>query len=184
MTLLAISGSPSTPSINEQLLRCACSMAARHEIDLVSVRDIEAPFYSAEEEDGPGIPPAVHDLWARMEAADGILFATPEYNGGMPARLKNTVDWISRVGGMGKFFPRPLLLLSTSTGRRGGATVLQSLEKRMPWWGATLVGSFSLPKYGEFFDAAAGRIVQPDKEAELRALIAALEDAADARSND
>ena len=55
MTLLALSGSPSNPSINEQLLRCACSMVTRHEVDFVSVRDVEAPFYSAEEEDGPGI---------------------------------------------------------------------------------------------------------------------------------
>jgi chromate reductase, NAD(P)H dehydrogenase (quinone) len=43
-------------------------------------------------------PPAkVLELKARVRAADGILFVTPEYNYSVPGVLKNAITWASAL---------------------------------------------------------------------------------------
>ena len=44
-------------------------------------------------------PEVVRDLKARVKAADGLLFVTPEYNHSIPGPLKNAIDWLSRPSG-------------------------------------------------------------------------------------
>ena len=77
--------------------------------------------------------------------------ASPEYNGSLPAAFKNVVDWLSRMD-MKVFHHKPVMALSTSPGRNGGATNLAQLEKLLPWWGAELTGIFSLPRFNETFN--------------------------------
>jgi NAD(P)H-dependent FMN reductase len=54
------------------------------------------PFYN-EELDTPGtVPGPARALRDAVQRADALLLATPEYNGSLPAVLKNAIDWISR----------------------------------------------------------------------------------------
>ncbi len=58
----------------------------------VELKDI--PFYDADIESA-GEPEAVKRLKAAIADADGVIMVTPEYNNGMPAILKNAIDWAS-----------------------------------------------------------------------------------------
>ena len=95
MKLIALSGSLRKASFNTRL---AHAMAARApdgvEIEVATCHGI--PLYDGDLEKAEGVPPAVVDLRERIQAADGLVLITPEYNAGMPGVLKNTLDWLSR----------------------------------------------------------------------------------------
>ena len=65
-----------------------------------------------------GIPAAVTALQGQIMASDGVLLATPEYNGGIPGVFKNAIDWLSRPGADAKrmFHGRPFALMGATPG--------------------------------------------------------------------
>ncbi len=148
--ILAFSGSYSQDSINHKLAEYASSLMNNVEVSIINLSDFEAPFYSKEGESENGIPSTIKALRLLFDNADGFILSTPEYNGSIPAGLKNTLDWISRMDGK-IFQDKPVLLMATSPGARGGLSVLNHLSTVMPFWGAELIGPFSLPKFGENF---------------------------------
>jgi len=146
-TILAFSGSLSSDSINHRLIEFAAPLLNGLDVQTVSLRDFAMPLYSRDIEQ-EGVPEKVKELRALFDAADGFLISVPEYNSSIPAGFKNAVDWLSRTGGK-PFQDKPVLLMSATPGGRGGASVQEHLLKVMPFWGANVVGSFSLPKFGE-----------------------------------
>jgi chromate reductase, NAD(P)H dehydrogenase (quinone) len=93
--ILAVSGSLRAGSYNTSLLRAVETMAPDTlRLEIITPRGV--PLYDGDEENEHGIPAVVEDLKARMRAADGLIFATPEYNFSMPGVLKNMIDWLSR----------------------------------------------------------------------------------------
>lgn len=147
--VLAFSGSLSSDSINRELLIYALSHHSRVEPRLISLQEHPIPLFSTDLE-REGIPANVSALRALFDSADGYMLAVPEYNSSIPAGFKNVVDWLSRTGGK-TFQDKPVLLLSTSPGVRGGASVQQHLLRVLPFWGAQVVASYSLPKFKENF---------------------------------
>ncbi len=94
MKLLGISGSLRRASFNSALLRAAQELAsAGVEIEDFGLHDL--PLFNQDVED-EGDPEAVRAFKDAIRAADGLLFACPEYNGGVTGVLKNAVDWASR----------------------------------------------------------------------------------------
>jgi chromate reductase len=77
-----------------------------------------------------GLPAPVAALRERLQRADGVLFATPEYNFSIPGGLKNLIDWVSRGEGQ-PFANKPVALLSAAAGPLGGARVQYDLRKVM-----------------------------------------------------
>lgn len=149
--ILTISASNSSKSINSQLLAFAVEKISGHQITNLDIRDYPLPFYSSDREETDGFPEnakKVLDLFTQTEA---FILASPEHNGSIPAEFKNMIDWISRMGesGVPMFGKKPVLLLSTSPGPRGGSTNLQNLSKIMPFWGADIRGTHSV---GSFYD--------------------------------
>jgi NAD(P)H-dependent FMN reductase len=159
-TILAFSGSLSSDSINHRLIEHAAPLTEGVEVRIISLRDFPMPLYSRDIEQEV-IPENVKELRALFDAADGFLVSVPEYNSSVPAGFKNAIDWLSRTGGR-TFQDKPVLLMSATPGGRGGASVQEHLLKVMPFWGANVVGSFSLPKFNENF-------VDGKLEGELRA---------------
>jgi chromate reductase, NAD(P)H dehydrogenase (quinone) len=157
--ILAFSGSFSIDSINQQLIVHATELLEDADVSIIRLSDYEAPIYRKELELKLGIPPSIQELKLLFDEADGFLISTPEYNSSIPSGLKNTLDWISRMEGK-IFQDKPVLLMSASPGGRGGQSVLNHLRGVLPFWGAQLVGTFSLPKFGENFSE--GRIINSE----------------------
>lgn len=94
-----ISGSTRTGSINAQLVK-AVSLVFKDlgaKPTIISLKDYEMPIYDGDYEEANGVPKSVKNLIRRLKGFDGVFISTPEYNGGLPALLKNTIDWTTRV---------------------------------------------------------------------------------------
>src|SRR5690606_1840322 len=95
------------------------------EVSRISLADYPLPIYDADLERTDGIPENARRLARILAAHDGLLIATPEYNNSVPALLKNTLDWISRVREDGGHPLRPFrgkvaALCSSSDGKFAG----------------------------------------------------------------
>jgi len=91
--LLAISGSLRRSSTNTALLGAASLLAP--EGMTIELYDGLAglPHFNPDLDIEP-LPVSVADLRARVGAADGLLFSSPEYARGVPGSLKNALDWL------------------------------------------------------------------------------------------
>ena len=120
--LVGFAGSLRAGSYNRALLAAAARvMPAGSALEILPVDEV--PLYNADIESREGIPPGVVLLKERIAAADGLVIATPEYNGGIPGIAKNVIDWISRppediAGVMGG---RAVALMGATTGGMGTA---------------------------------------------------------------
>ncbi|SMC31916.1 NADPH-dependent FMN reductase [Moheibacter sediminis] len=161
--ILAFTGSNHSKSINRQLLQFALELIDKRsfEITEIDLRDYSPVMLSLDEEKQNGLPAETQKLHELMHNFDGYIIASPEHNSSVPAFLKNITDWLSRKEL--KFFnEKPVLLLSTSQGGRGGKTnlaVLESVYSRM--FSAKITGTFSLPSFSQNFQD--GKIVNDEE---------------------
>ncbi|EPX84947.1 NADPH-dependent FMN reductase [Salipiger mucosus] len=111
-TILGISGSLRRGSFNAGLLRAAVEHAP--EGTTIDPRGIQGvPLYDADLE-AEGTPEAVLALREALQAADGLLLVTPEYNNGIPGVFKNAIDWMASGEGAKLFQGKPVALLGAS----------------------------------------------------------------------
>ena len=159
--LLGISGSLRAGSFNTALLRNAADLLpAGSTLEVATLHGV--PLYDGDAEAKDGIPAAVAALKEKVMACDGLLLATPEYNGGIPGVFKNAIDWMSRpTADLGKVFGgRRVGLVGASAGGFGTVlaqdawlSVLRKLGTQ-PWFGGTVMVS----RAGQAFDGE-GRLV-------------------------
>lgn len=148
--IIAFSGSNSKDSINQKLVHAVAGLIENHDVEVIDLRDYTAPLYGIDLETEEGIPASMTALKSKMNEADGFIISTPEHNGSMPAVLKNTFDWLSRIE-QKILNDKPTVFLSTSPGPRGGASALGHLVDIMPYRGAKIVGNYSLGNFGEHY---------------------------------
>jgi len=146
MRVLGISGSLRSGSHNTSLLR----EAGRHMRDGVEYAIYdglrEIPPYD-EDLDAEGTPAAVADLKQAIAEADGVLFATPEYNSSIPGQLKNAIDWVSRPFASNPLRNKPVAVIGSSTGMFGAMWAQAELRKVLAATGARVVDAeLSVPK--------------------------------------
>jgi chromate reductase len=117
--IAGICGSLREGSYNLRALEYAKTVAPEGvELDIIRINDVE-PFNADVE--AKGWPPGVKALRDRVEAADAVLLASPEYNYGVPGVLKNATDWLSRPTGKGPISDKPLAVMGASTSYSGTA---------------------------------------------------------------
>lgn len=161
--VIAFAGSNSSTSINAQLVKYTSSLISAGEVEFLDLRAYDAPIYSADIEK-EGIPEPIKKLVSKLSTADAYIIGTPEHNGSLTAFLKNTIDWASRVeanflGG------KPVMLLSTSKGKRGAASSLEDLNNKMKYFAGEVQSTFSLGSFAETFNEQGGVITnQEDKD--------------------
>jgi len=173
MKLLGIVGSLRADSYNAKLMRAAAELLpAGVELTVYeSLRDV--PAYD-EDREGDSDPTVVA-LKAAIAEADGVLFATPEYNGSIPGQLKNALDWVSRPFDHNPLRNKPVAVLSASTGMFGAVWASAELRKVLGLIGArsldrdTPVGLASMA-----FDAETGKLTSPESAEAVRAALADL----------
>ncbi|HNP31988.1 MAG TPA: NAD(P)H-dependent oxidoreductase [Flavobacterium sp.] len=171
--ILAFGASNSSDSINKQLAKYASGLFKNATVDLLDLNDYEMPIYSKDREKKDGIPQLAHDFYNKIGEADLILISFAENNGNYTTAFKNILDWMSRINGK-TFQEKPMLLLATSPGARGGSSVLDIAVKRMPFQGGIVKGSFSLPSFNENFDTEKGIVSNEDLNKELLKIINAI----------
>jgi chromate reductase len=117
--IVAIAGSLRRGSFNRALIRAAQELAPEG-LTIESIEIGELPFYNADVE-AEGDPPEVDRFKASIREADGLLIATPEYNGGIPGVLTTAIDWGSRLPGRAPLAGKPVALIGASPSQIGTA---------------------------------------------------------------
>ncbi len=137
------------------------------------------PPFSEDVESGPE-PLAVTELRKIIRHADGLLIATPEYNGSIPGQLKNALDWASRPRGEAALEGKPVSTLSASPTPYGGSRALADLRRVLTVIHAEIRGEeISVPHIHEQFDIH-GRLLDDELRGRLQTLLAALAEPATA----
>lgn len=165
MKIIAFAGSSSRTSINKKLVSYVAHQFENQTIEILDLNDYEAPLYSIDRENDGGIPTLIIEFAEKISNADLILLSLAEHNGAYSAAFKNLYDWISRIKGRKIFDNKPVLLMATSPGARGGASVLEIAQDRIPRDGGILKGALSLPSFHENFQN--DEIVHAEKKAEF-----------------
>lgn len=135
MKILGISGSLRQASWNTALLHTAAGLLAGHEFSIAAIGDL--PLMNQDLEKDGKYPAPVERLRAEVLAADAILFATPEYNGSIPAPLKNAIDWASRPANT--LAGKPAAICGTSPGALGTARAQYPLRNTLGVLGVQLL---------------------------------------------
>jgi NAD(P)H-dependent FMN reductase len=151
--ILALVGSLRGGSFNRQL----ADAAVKHAPDGIDVEIFEGlaevPLYN-EDLDRPDIVPGpAQALRDAVRSADALLVVTPEYNGGIPAGIKNAVDWTSRPFGYGAIVDKPVAVIGTSHGQYGGVWAHDDTRKSARVAGAHVLDDIvlSVPHCDERF---------------------------------
>ncbi len=163
--IIALGGSNSKESINKQFAHYASGLIEEADLIKLDLNDFTIPMYGIDEEKENGMPKDAENLTKLIQNTDGIVISLAEHNGAYTAAFKNVFDWISRIEAK-VFETTPVLLLSTSPGGRGGASVMQIALDRFPRHGATIPAYFSLPNFYDNFKD--GKLVNEELLSELK----------------
>lgn len=128
------------------------------EVTRISLADYPLPMLDQDLERERGVPENGVRLAQMVDAHDGLLIATPEYNASLPPLLKNTIDWISRVktDARGRpfraFSGKPVALCSSSSGAYAGVRAITHLRSVLVHCQAEVVTpQCSVPRGAEAF---------------------------------
>jgi chromate reductase len=132
-----IVGSNRRESINRKLAQ-ALGRLARNKLDFIPVRIDDLPMYNQDLESD--LPATVSRFKGEVEAADAVLFVTPEHSRSIPAVLKNAIDWGARPWGKTSWPGKPGAVTGTSTGSIGTAIAQQHLHSVLSNQGLILLG--------------------------------------------
>ena len=163
--VITMGGSSSKKSINKQFAEYAGSLLAEAEVENLDLNDYDLPLFSVDRQMENGFPQDLDLLESKIAGAHGIIISLAEHNGAYTAAFKNAFDWLSRKES--KLWRNiPMLLLSTSPGARGGASVMAIAKDRFPRHDGNIVASMCLPSFEDNF--VNGKIVQEEFAAELQ----------------
>ena len=181
MVILGISGSLRRDSYNTKLLRAPRDFLELRGMEFVVFDGLKAiPPYDEDDNRDPA-PAGVSRFREALARADGVLFATPEYNSSIPGQLKNALDWISRPLSTCPLRNKPVAVVGASTGAFGAVWSQAELRKVLAALGARVV------EHGVAVGHApsrfhAGKLTDDDLREQLAEVIVALVVSAAART--
>ena len=173
--ILALAGSFRSGSYNQALILAARELAPGH----VRINDFDlrtVPFYDGDLE-AAGDPEEVTALKEAVVRADALLIATPEYNGSVPAVLKNAIDWASRRPPDSPLRGKPAAAMGASPSRGGTRRAQAHLREILERAGADVIGEPSLYLARTFEHVSDGQLTSEDAREAVREIVAGLVDA-------
>lgn len=173
MKIIAFGGSPSKKSINKKLATYASSLFENAEVEVLDLNDYQMPLFSVDIEVEIGQHELAKAFLAKMESADFLVISLAENNSNYSAAFKNLFDWCSRIT-VKVFQQKPMLLMATSPGARGGANVLEIAKNAFPRYGADIKATFSLPSFDANFDVVNGKISNEELDNQLKEIVKGL----------
>lgn len=133
-----IVGSLSTGSINRTLSKALIKLAPDNlQFTEISIKDL--PLYNYDFD--ANYPPEGTAFKTAVEASDGLLFISPEYNRSIPGALKNAIDWGSRPWGTNSFARKPSAIIGASVGAIGTAVMQSSMRSVLSFLDAPQLNS-------------------------------------------
>ena len=148
--ILPLGASNSKDSINKKLAHYAEQQIPDAGVTLLDLNDFEMPIYGIDKENATGIPALAHQFKEHIKNCDGIVISFAEHNGAYSTAFKNIFDWISRID-RNVWENKPMFLLATSPGARGGQSVLEIAVNKFKFMNKNTVTSFSLPSFYQNF---------------------------------
>ncbi|CAM1347208.1 NADPH-dependent FMN reductase [Tenacibaculum insulae] len=148
--IIAFAGSNSQKSINKELVKYTSSLVDNVETNVLDLNDFPLPIYGVDEESVNGIPENAQKFFELIQNTDGIILSLAEHNGNFTVAFKNMFDWVSRIN-QKLWNNTPMLLMATSPGGRGGASVLSIAKNGFAHMGGNVVADFSLPSFYDNF---------------------------------
>ena len=163
--VLAIPGSLRDRSLNRMLLDAAIELAPEGvEIDVADIGEL--PHYDQDLDDS-----VVASFRDQVEAADALLFVSPEFNWSIPGVLKNAIDWVSRPAGRSALAGKPAAIMGVSAGPAGtGRMQMHLRDVLLSTRTHVLMNSLQVPHGAEKFDAS-GQLVDADVREGARSLL-------------
>ncbi|OCH23428.1 NADPH-dependent FMN reductase [Aliivibrio sp. 1S128] len=173
MKVLALAASNSSTSINKLLATYAAGLVPNADVELLDLNDFEMPIFSEDKEKELGQPDLAKRFFQKIGEADAIIISYAEHNGSYTAAFKNVFDWTSRID-MKVYQSKPMIMLATSPGPGGAATVLAAATGSAPYFAAEVKGSLSIPSFYDNFDMEKGELKNEALAQKLKAIITEL----------
>lgn len=144
LTIAVLVGSLRAGSHNRALAELAVANAPEG----VTLRIVEGladlPFYNEDLDVEGSVPAGIAALREGLASVDAFLFVTPEYNGTIPAVLKNAIDWLSRPYGTGALAGKPAGVIGAALGRYVGTWSRQDTRKSIGVAGCRVIESVEI----------------------------------------
>jgi chromate reductase, NAD(P)H dehydrogenase (quinone) len=143
--ILAFAGSLREHSYNKRVLKTAIQGAekAGAEVTFVDLYDYPMPVYNPDDHERYGYHEKAFEFQKLLTLHEGLLIASPEYNGSLPAALKNVFEWATRQNNTYKksdvFNAKVAAILSASPGALGGVRALGHLRGVLTSVGITVL---------------------------------------------
>jgi NAD(P)H-dependent FMN reductase len=178
LKILVIPGSLRSGSHNVKLAAVAAYEFARAgaEVTRISLGDFPLPIYDGDLQAKSGVPKNAVNLKRMIASHHGVLLVTPEYNSSVPALVKNTIDWITRVQDENEsrgqvFREKPFAIAAASESRLGGSRALSALRLILSACRATVIpNQFALSFADQAYDDM-DRLKNPSDMEAMRALV-------------
>ena len=153
--IVAFGASSSLNSINKDLATYTASQVPDSASIVVNLIDFEMPIYSEDRHAEEGIPQKAHAFKKIIKESKGLVISLAEHNGSYTAAFKNIYDWISVIEKT-VWSNKPILLMSTSDGARGGKSVIETALPRFSRQSNFAIPHFILPSFYENFSEELG----------------------------
>lgn len=170
MKVIAFAGSNSQQSINKHLASYASGLFENAQPEVLDLNDFEMPVFSVDLEKEIGRHEKAQLFLNKIESADILVISLAENNGNYSVAFKNVFDWCSRIT-KEVFQQKPMLLMATSPGPRGGVSVLEIAKNAFPRYGGAIKATFSLPSFNANFDLEKNNISNTELDKELNDII-------------
>lgn len=171
MKVIAFGGSNSKESINKKLATYTASLFKNATVEVLDLNDFEMPLFGVDLEKKIGEHKLAQAFIDKVATADILVVSLAENNGNYSVAFKNVLDWCSRIT-KNIFADKEMILMATSPGARGGASVLDIANNAFPRFGARIKATYSLPNFNDNFDIEKGEINNLELRQELEKLIA------------